>query len=122
MAPKRDRKRRAVTWAAAQELTLDVRRRLLADWCKLVGVRLMGESSPGASNVTISTKADPLSQVRLSPRDRQILTCLLGGDSEKQIALKLTISPHTVHTYVKRLHKTFDVNSRGELLSRFVNR
>lgn len=54
----------------------------------------------------------------LSPRLREILVCLLEGDSEKQIAFKLKVSPHTVHSHVKRLHKHFAVASRGELLSR----
>jgi len=54
----------------------------------------------------------------LSPRMRQVLSLLCVGDSEKQVAVKLGISPHTVHTYIKRLHKHFDVASRGELLAR----
>ncbi len=54
----------------------------------------------------------------LSPRMRQVLSLLCVGDSEKQVAAKLTLSPHTVHTYIKRLHKHFNVASRGELLAR----
>jgi DNA-binding NarL/FixJ family response regulator len=57
---------------------------------------------------------------RLSRRMRQTLERLLAGDSEKQIAAALSLSPHTVHVYVKALYKSFKVNSRGELLSRFV--
>jgi DNA-binding CsgD family transcriptional regulator len=51
---------------------------------------------------------------------RQTLEALVAGDSEKQIALKLRVSPHTVHVYVKQLYKRFGANSRGELLARFV--
>jgi DNA-binding CsgD family transcriptional regulator len=54
----------------------------------------------------------------LAPRVRQVLVCLMEGDSEKQAALRLGISRHTVHDYVKRLHHRFEVSSRGELLSR----
>jgi DNA-binding CsgD family transcriptional regulator len=54
----------------------------------------------------------------LPPRVRQVLVCLMEGDSEKQAALRLGISPHTVHDYVKQLHHRFGVSSRGELLSR----
>jgi DNA-binding NarL/FixJ family response regulator len=51
---------------------------------------------------------------------RQTLEALMAGDSEKQIALKLHVSQHTVHVYVKQLYKRFGTNSRGELLARFV--
>ncbi|MCC7339291.1 MAG: helix-turn-helix transcriptional regulator [Pirellulaceae bacterium] len=54
----------------------------------------------------------------LSPRQRDVLICLMEGDSEKQVAVRLNISPYTVHDYVKLLHAHFDVRSRGELLAR----
>lgn len=57
----------------------------------------------------------------LSPRERQTLELLLTGHAEKQIANQLSISRHTVHVYVKSLYKRFDVNSRGELLARWVH-
>lgn len=56
----------------------------------------------------------------LPPRLRQVLQCLLEGDSEQQAALRLGISPHTVHEHVKRLHRRMGVASRGELLAAFV--
>ena len=54
----------------------------------------------------------------LSPRQREVLICLMDGDSEKQVALRLNISQHTVHDYAKLLHTRFGVRSRGELLAR----
>jgi DNA-binding CsgD family transcriptional regulator len=54
----------------------------------------------------------------LSPRQRDVLVCLMEGDSEKQVARRLNISQHTVHDYVKMLHVRFGVRSRGELLAR----
>lgn len=54
----------------------------------------------------------------LSPRIRQTLGMLLAGASEKQIALRMQISRHTVHGYVKTLHKRLEVSSRGELLAK----
>jgi DNA-binding CsgD family transcriptional regulator len=50
-------------------------------------------------------------------RQRQVLDCLLNGDSEKQVARRLGLSPHTVHTHINRLHQRFGVQSRGELLA-----
>jgi DNA-binding CsgD family transcriptional regulator len=54
----------------------------------------------------------------LPPRLRQVLNCLMEGNSEKQVARRLGLSQHTVHTYINRLHRRFNVQSRGELLSR----
>jgi DNA-binding CsgD family transcriptional regulator len=82
------------------------RRQLVAELCKMVGAH--------ASGGVVSDL------VGLSPRMRETLQCLIEGDSERQTALKLKISQHTVHVYVKQLYKRFDVSSRGELLARFV--
>jgi len=53
----------------------------------------------------------------LTPRLRQVLQCLREGDSEKQVALRLAISRHTVHMHINRLHRLFGVSNRGELLA-----
>lgn len=73
----------------------------LAELCRVVG-------PPGA----------PLA--RVPPRRRAVLERLLAGDSERQAAMALGMSEHAVHAHVKALHKQFGVNSRGELLSRFI--
>lgn len=53
----------------------------------------------------------------LSPRLREVLALLAEGRSEKQVARELSISSHTVHDYVKELHKRFGVSSRAELVA-----
>jgi len=89
------------------------RRKELAEFCRYLGARLKGE------RFTAPPPAIP-ETLKLSPRMRQTLERLLAGDSEKQIAGKLGVSPHTVHVYVKELYRGFEVSSRGELLARFV--
>ena len=59
---------------------------------------------------------DPTSA--LPPRLSQTLDELLLGKSEKEIAMRLELSRHTIHNYVKALHQRFGVSSRGELLAR----
>jgi DNA-binding CsgD family transcriptional regulator len=79
------------------------------DMCRLLGTKL---AKPGGPSIA-----------QLSPRLAQVLLRLLEGDGEKQIALRLGISRHTVHEHVKRLHRHFGVSTRAELLSqcfRFV--
>jgi len=58
----------------------------------------------------------------LQPRLKKVMRLLLEGDSEKQVALKLGLSPHSVHQYVKQLYAQLEVNSRGELLAQWVGK
>jgi DNA-binding CsgD family transcriptional regulator len=53
----------------------------------------------------------------LSRRERETLTLLLAGSSEKEIARQLALSPHTVHGYVKTLYRRFGATSRAQLLA-----
>jgi DNA-binding CsgD family transcriptional regulator len=55
--------------------------------------------------------------LRLPPRQRQVLTLLSRGMSEKEVAAELDVSPHTVHDYVKALYRAHGVRSRSELLA-----
>ena len=59
---------------------------------------------------------------RLAPRQRQTLACLLEGDSEKQVAARLGLSPTTVHQYVTGLYRYFGVASRAQLLVHVMQR
>jgi len=61
-----------------------------------------------------------MTRQQLSPRMRQTLRCLLGGDQEKEIARRLQLSQNTVHVYVKALYRQYNVSCRGELLSKFL--
>jgi DNA-binding NarL/FixJ family response regulator len=58
----------------------------------------------------------------LPPRLRQTLACLAEGDSEKQIAARLGLSPATVHQYVTMLYRRFQVRSRAQLLAHVMRR
>jgi DNA-binding CsgD family transcriptional regulator len=58
----------------------------------------------------------------LAPRARQVLACLLEGDGDKQIAARLKLSKFTVNQYTKLIFRHFGVNSRPELLARWIRR
>jgi DNA-binding CsgD family transcriptional regulator len=66
-----------------------------------------------------ATEPSPL---RLSPRLRQTLACLLEGDSEKQVADRLGLSYNTTHQYVTALYRHFRVGSRAQLMSHVLKR
>jgi DNA-binding CsgD family transcriptional regulator len=84
--------------------------------------RLYGSASRAAPRVAAAppSKASEGTVASLAPRLRPVLRRLLAGDSEKQAARQLGLSPHTVHQYTKALYRAFGVNSRGELLAQFV--
>ncbi len=65
--------------------------------------------------------AEP-SPSKLAPRVRQVLQCLLEGDSDKQIAARLKLSPYTVNQYTKTIYRHFGASGRAELLARWVRR
>jgi len=58
----------------------------------------------------------------LAPRTRQVLACMLEGDSDKQVASRLGLSPYTVNQYAKTIYRHFGVESRSELLARWLRR
>jgi DNA-binding CsgD family transcriptional regulator len=59
---------------------------------------------------------------KLSPRLRQTLACLLEGDTEKQVAARLSLSHATTHQYVTALYRHFGVRSRAQLLVHVLRR
>lgn len=56
----------------------------------------------------------------LPPRLSQVLDRLLRGQSPRQIAFALGISIHTVREHIARLYKRLGVNSREDLMAKFV--
>jgi DNA-binding CsgD family transcriptional regulator len=108
------------------------RRRLLADLCRFIGVKVgtvppeslgfpphpVDAASQAESKEPIQPATPASSNAELSPRQEQTLRHLLNGDSEKQVARKLQLSQHTVHVYVKALYRRFGVSSRAELLAK----
>jgi DNA-binding CsgD family transcriptional regulator len=102
--------------------TRDERRRLVADYYARVETRLNTLASPSEQPPPVDPERAALQATvaSLTPREREVLARLAAGDSEKQAARQLGLSPHTVHDHVKRIHRVFGVASRGELLARFV--
>lgn len=59
--------------------------------------------------------------VRLSKREMEVITLLLQGKSNKQIAVLLDISIRTVEFHLKNIYAKFNVNSRIELILKLAN-
>jgi DNA-binding CsgD family transcriptional regulator len=65
---------------------------------------------------------DIFSPTRLPDRVRETLQYLLEGDSEKQVAARMSLSRVTVHQYVTALYRHYRVTSRAELLACVLRR
>jgi DNA-binding CsgD family transcriptional regulator len=76
------------------------------------------ELAPHLSTDLAPPGCDPISG--LSPRLRELLACLLEGDSEQQAASRLGLTRDTAHQYVKAIFRRLGVNTRAELMARFV--
>jgi len=70
---------------------------------------------------SLASCVDP-SPTQLSPRRREVLNRLLGGDSEKQIGATLGITRATAHEHVSAIYRHFGVSSRAELMAKFMSR
>lgn len=94
------------------------KRAAIASFCKAIGEQI---AVPNSAHPPRDQSAMVDEAVRkLPPRVQETLGRLLAGDSEKEIGVHMGVSRNTIHVYVKLLYRHFDVNSRGELLARFV--
>lgn len=75
-----------------------------------------------------STISGPIEMVRpeikdLSPAQQRVLYELLEGNSEKDVASNLNLSPHTIHNHIREIYTRFGVHSRAELMAKcFLDR
>jgi DNA-binding NarL/FixJ family response regulator len=53
----------------------------------------------------------------LSPRETEILQMVAYGSTTKEVASKLTISPHTVKTHLERIFEKLRANDRAEAVA-----
>lgn len=55
-------------------------------------------------------------QYILSHREKEVLSCIEKGLSYKETADKLNVSPHTVHSHIKKIYEKLQAKSRVEAL------
>lgn len=70
--------------------------------------------------VLIRMNASPISQVRLSPREREIVRMVANGHPNKVIADILSISSWTVCTHLRRIFAKLGVATRAAMVARLM--
>lgn len=58
----------------------------------------------------------------LTPRQQEIVECIVNGLSYKMTADKLGISLDTVRTHIKHIYEVLQINSKGELIKRTLDK
>ncbi len=61
--------------------------------------------------ITTSSPASEADARQLTPREREVLTLVADGVSDREIATRLMISPHTVKTYLRRASQKLGVRT-----------
>lgn len=59
-------------------------------------------------------------QYDLSPREKDVLGCLVNGDSYKMIADHCFISMGTVQSHITNIYKKLQVNSKSEAVAKAI--
>jgi DNA-binding NarL/FixJ family response regulator len=59
--------------------------------------------------------------VRLSPREKEVLEMLSEGYSNKEIAVRLSLSVETIHFYLKHVYEKMHVRSRTEAVAKYMS-
>lgn len=80
-----------------------------------VGARLFQRAAP-AGAFAANTRA--LDSLRITPREHEVLTLLAEGRSNKEIAGRLHVSPHTVKTHVAKLYEKLEAVRRTDAVRR----
>jgi DNA-binding NarL/FixJ family response regulator len=64
------------------------------------------------------TPAPKKPEAQLTPRQQEIVDCILSGLSYKMAAAKLGITLDTVRTHIKHIYEVLEINSKGELFKK----
>lgn len=78
--------------------------------------RLTGEGSRRPGEAVEQT----LRRAPLTPRERDVVSLLVGGSSTREIASETGLTVSTVNTYLKRIFSKLGVHSRVELIARMA--
>lgn len=74
------------------------------------------------TNTKLARPAPAVAPMALSPRQREIMRLVATGLSDKEIAARLQVSPHTVRTHLQRLYAQHGLRNRAEAAANWTKR
>ena len=87
---------------------------VLAVGFMMLGLWLGRQLTPGPKPETFQPNEAAASALGLTSRERDVLTLMAEGQSNKEIARSLNISPNTVKTHVSNLYTKLEVAKRTQ--------
>lgn len=84
----------------------------------VLAVNQMSDATGSSAPVQEAISARMGERYGLTPREREVLSCLLEGRSYEGVGRMLFISSSTVKTHVKHIYEKVGVKSRDELIDR----
>lgn len=63
--------------------------------------------------------AETSASEQLTGREHEVAKLLINGDTYKQVAWRLSISPDTVRQHIKHIYRKLQINSRVQLINEF---
>ncbi|MEE9455351.1 MAG: LuxR C-terminal-related transcriptional regulator [Paracoccaceae bacterium] len=89
-------------------------------WCRFRAKTLTPDNPLGRTILSFADMSDTRQIIALTPRERQVILWLRKGQTSKEIARTLSISPRTVEDYRAQLLEKFNVKNVAELLTHLV--
>ncbi len=77
------------------------------------------QSATNTSSAETVVNASRIAQEAISPREMEVLELIAAGESNKIIARRLDLSPHTVKRHVANILGKLGVESRGQAAARY---
>ncbi|PIR00729.1 MAG: hypothetical protein COV66_04690 [Nitrospinae bacterium CG11_big_fil_rev_8_21_14_0_20_45_15] len=91
---------------------------------ELVRLQLKNQEDTLTLLLKLKPTTEPLSKLNLAmqeagltSRETELVFLIKEGFSEKEIAARLFVSPHTVNTHMKNIYRKFGIHSRAELIA-----
>lgn len=84
----------------------------------------LGKSKPSTGGVPFLTEGEwdaIVSLLSLSPRESEVVSQLLQGNTAMETAQGLGISIHTVHTHLGRIYRKLKVSNRCALVTQMFS-
>jgi DNA-binding CsgD family transcriptional regulator len=91
---------------------------LLAAGFVLLGIWVGRSLTPQRGSPDFLRNEAAIRSLGLSPREMEILEALVSGESNKELARRLGISPNTVKTHINRIYDKLDVERRIQAIEK----
>jgi DNA-binding CsgD family transcriptional regulator len=112
----------ALQWAEyrylAHRLSIEIYLALIAIGFIALGAWAARKLTPHPAPAVFEVNRAAIRSLGLTPREHEILERLASGQSNKELARALAISPNTIKTHLARLYEKLEVRNRVEAIQK----